>query len=212
MQADALEVTATLASGHFVRGVDATNDQPVVSLRADYSFNSGYFVAAECYRSTNREKASLPQACQLNAGYFKLLEDNQAVEFSIAYNDYREIAASQWDYAELTGSWHLNRNLTFSLSASDDWFGRGFASMAGDVAYRYHINHKLSARMRAGLLVLENRAPENYFEHIELGLHYAKARWGIGVSAMLVDSDIRRMTHFDLDQPELNINISYQLY
>ena len=210
--ADVFEVSTTFASGHFVRGVDVTDSQPVLFLNADYSFDGGLFAGAECYQSNAEEEVSLARACQANIGYFKPLLNNQALEFSLAYADYQRRRGSQWDYFKVGLDWHLNQNLLVSFSASDDWFGRGFSSLAIDAGYRHRLTDNISAIAKGGMLVLEGNAPENYFEYFEVGLQFSKSRWSVGINAFLTDDDISSVARFETDRSGIKLNLSYQLY
>jgi len=58
-----------------------------------------------------------------------------------------------------------------------------------------------------------SRAPVDNIELVELGLQYQMNRWTAGVSASFTDrDDLRQITQFEVDQPEVNFSLRLRLY
>ena len=213
VKAGVFRVNADLESSRFLRGIDITDGQPALSLSVDWSSDTGLFSGANCYRSDSQQGASLSNGCQFYLGYFKALNNNQAISFALNGSDYVRTADPQWDYLEATIDWNLNKETVISFGFSDDWFGRGFKSINIDAKKRFVLNDQFSISSSVGLLAFESDAPISSLPLLELGLNYAKNRWNIGLSSSWTSSDVQQLTpQFSTNQPEFQLSVSYRLY
>ena len=211
-RADVIQVNASLATGHFVRGVDLTNDRPAVFLGVDWSLDNGVFSGAECYRSDLDDQPGLKRGCQFYLGYFLPLNKQQAISLSLRHSDYVSSPFAEWDYTELAVDWHPNRNTTLSVSATDDWLGRGHSMVALNGSIQRAISQRINASLGAGVMQFESSADIDAVGFASIGVSYEQSRWSTSLSATAIDRDIRQLTHFALDQPEINLTLSYRLY
>jgi len=208
-----IQVNGALASGHFVRGLDLTDDQPAIFVGLDWTGNNGVFSGAECYRSNSDRERSLNSGCQFYLGYFKALANGQALAVKINHSEYATSKASEWDFTQIQADWHINQQITFSLSATDDWLGRGFSTVAVDAAIRKPLNDRISAHLKVGVMKIESRAPIDFIELAEFGVQYQQQRWLFEVAASFSDrEDLRRMTRLEVDSPEINAAVRYRFY
>jgi len=211
--ADVVQINAAIANGHFVRGQNLTNDQAAIFLGVDWSSDEGAFAGAECYTSNANRPGALPHGCQYYLGYFRPLKNDQALSLSVTHNDYVRTRSPQWDFTQASLDWHLNTNATLNLTATDDWLGRGFATASLNGILHRPISKRLSAKLSAGIMKVGSRAPVDNIELVELGLQYQMNRWTAGVSASFTDrDDLRQITQFEVDQPEVNFSLRFRLY
>lgn len=212
-KADVLQVNTAITNGHFVRGQNLTDGQPTVSLSADWSMDNGLFTGAECYKSNSARDRSLSTGCEYYLGYFKAFNNGQAITTTIKHNDYSTFKKDSWDYTQASVDWHLNRNATINLTATDDWLGRGFATVALDASLNRKITEKFSAQFSAGVMKIESSAPVDHIELAELSMQYEHERWLARLSTTFTDTDdLQRMTQLDVSQPEISFSIKYRLY
>lgn len=206
------QISIGVESNHFVEGLNLTDDNPALNLAIDVSFDHGTFFGGDCYRANVDRGAGLKSGCDYYLGYFKPLSKNQALTLSATHHDYQRTSGRQWDYTELSVEWHVSRKATLSVSATDDWFGRGFETVSLNGKFEYPLSASLSTILEGGIVNLESRAPIDSLEFGKLSLQHQHKRWTSKLSVIASDNDLRRMTRFDVDQPEIALSISYRLY
>lgn len=210
--ADVFQVNAGIATSHFERGINISEEQAVASLSLDWSSNQGLFAGTECYQSNSKSRHTLPHGCQFYLGYFTTLQNKQALSVSLTHKDYANTIERQWDYTLVTLDWHLNQRIMLSLSATDDWLGRSFAATMLDGKIQYPLNKHVNTYIGLGLMRFESTTPIDQAALFEAGLSFEKNRWRIGLDLISTSRDMTRMTGFDIDQPEVSFNIRYRLY
>jgi len=206
------QISAGIESSHFVDGLNLTDDQPSANLSIDVSFDQGLFLGSDCYHSEVDDGLGLERGCDYYLGYFRPISDTQAITASVTQHDYQRILNQEWDYTELSLDWHLSRRATLSVAATDDWFGRGFETVSLSGKFEHPLSKSFKAIIEGGVINLESRAPVNALEFGKLSLQHQKERWTSELSLILSDNDFRRMTRFDVDQPEVALSFSYRLY
>ncbi len=214
--ADVLKLDVKVSNSQFLKGLNVSGDSTALGLRLDWSHNSGGFTGADCYTSNPARNRGWSDGCQFYAGYFMPLnlskDSQQALTASVRRYEFSNAFARDPDFTEVVFDWHFNRNQSISLSASNDWLGRGFRSVAIDARMRRPISSNLNAIVGLGITDIESSAPVSSIEFAEIGLQYALDRWSFEAKALHGDSDLSVMTGFAVDQPDLLFSLGYQIY
>jgi len=212
VSAGTLQVNSTLASGHYLRGIELADDGPALSVGLDWSSDNGLFLGTECFVGGAERFSSFEQGCVSYAGYFRPLNANNALSFEAKRYDYNGRDPIDWDTSEYSINWHYKEALLVSATLSDDWLARGTSTTALDVSYTYALNNSFSVLTQAGVLVPSTRQTFDTLTTGSIGLQYQHNRWSTVIKANFVDSASRQNLPFDIDDPEFFWSISYQLY
>lgn len=212
VKADVLHINAGLSTGHFIDGYTVTDQKPIVFVGGDWSFNNGTFSGADCYQSSSDRGESLSRGCHAYLGYFTKINDDQALTLELRHKRYLIRSGFFWTDTEATINWHINRRLTFAVTANDNWLDRGHATLSFKGDYVKPLNNEWSSYVSAGLLQFEGTSNIGGAEHFEFGLKYQKQRWGAEVSAIFSDHELGDLLGFDASQNQLRFTVSYRLY
>lgn len=212
VNADVLQINATVSSRQVERGLNLSDGQAVAALGFDWSAQQGQFAGLQCYQSHADDHESLPRGCQAYLGYFMPLKGAQALTFNLAHNDYARTRANRWNYTTAAIDWHVLRNATLSLGAVDDWLGRGSAVLFLDGSARYALTPEWSVNGRIGLMQFESSAALDSSELLELGLQYDRQRWSANLQASLTDREVQSITPFAAQRAQITLSVSYRLY
>jgi len=211
--APVVQVTVGVESSRFVDGLDITGGKPAINLAADVSFENGSFGGADCYKTqTLFFQDGIDAGCNYYVGYFSPRKNDQALSATLSRSEYAPTPALQWDSTTAALSWHTNRSTTLTLSAVDDWFGRGFSSVGVNAAYQHSLSDHWSANGELSYINFSGSAPINAINYARLGLRFEKGRWTSELNLQLSDNSLRQITSIDVDQPALSLRISYRLY
>ncbi len=206
-----LELNGSAASGHYTRGIQLSDNGPVVEIGIDWSSNNGSFVGANCFRGSSERLIGFRRGCVLTAGYFGTLNANNALSVEFSRADYPDNGRADWDTNVIALNWHYKDSLFASVSYSDDWYARGTDTAMLDMEYRYSLAEGLTAKASIGYLEpFDDRF--RAFTNLGIGLEYQVGRWVSSVSATQVDSSLRDVLPFGFDRPEWQWRLAYQLY
>ena len=211
-KADVFQVTGGISSGNFVDGVNVTDSQPVLFLGADWSFDNGAFTGAECYESNSERGESLSRGCHLFAGYFSQINENQAITVELRRKEYLIRTGTFWRYFEGSVDWHVNKRVTLSLGATDNWLDQGYSTVSFGADYSQPLTSGITAYGLVDVMKFESTANIGYTEHYELGVKYQKERWNVGLSAIFSDPLLREQLGFSVSEEQLRLTFSYRLY
>jgi len=208
-----VQVSAGAESSLFVDGLDISDGKPAINLSADLSFDNGAFAGLDCYKTeTLFFRDGIDAGCNYYLGYFKPHNNSQAFSATVSRGEYAPTPALQWDYTTAALSWHKNRATIFTLSATDDWFGRGYSSVSLNASYQHTLGEQWSANIEAGHIDFGSRAPVDSAVHARLGFRFEQGRWTSEVNLNLQDYDLDPLTLRDSDQPDFSLRFIYRLY
>jgi len=210
--ADVFQANAGLSTGHFIDGYNVTDEKPIVFLGGDWSFDNGAFTGAECYQSSSDEGESLSRGCHFFAGFFAKINETQALTFELRRKEYLVQGDMFWRYFEGAIDWHFNKNVNFSLTATNNWVDQGFATVSVGADYSKPLTDNFTAYALVDVMKFESAADIGYTEHYELGVKYQKERWSAGLSAIFADTELRDLLGFDASQNQVRLTVSYRLY
>ena len=213
--APVIQITAGVESSRFIDGLDISDGQAAVSIASEVSLDNGSFAGVDCYKSeTLAFPNGIDAGCVFYVGYFAALTNQQAISATFSRGEYAPTPspARDWDYSTATLSWHTNRTTVFTLSASDDWLGRGYGAIGLNAAYQYSISDRWSANIEASYTNFEAMAPIDAIEYLGLGVRFEQGRWGSELKLHLNDTDLEQLTPFEVDQPDVSLRFTYRLY
>ena len=212
--APVVQATVGAESSRFVDGVDITDGKPTINLAVDVSFNNGSFAGADCYKAqTLLFQDGIDAGCNYYIGYFQPLKKNQAFSAVLSRSEYAPTPARQWDYTAAALSWHASRSAILTVTATDDWFGRGYSSVGIGAAYQYSLSDHWSATFEASHIDFASNAPVNNINHARLGLLFEKGRWATELNLQLNDGDRDQLISIDPDQQAaLSFRVNYRFY
>ncbi len=214
LAAPVIQVNAGIESSKFIDGLDISGGKPVANLAADVSFDNGAFAGLDCYKSENLVFSDgIDAGCHYYLGYFNALSNNQALSATLTRSEYAPTPGRQWDYTTAALSWHANRSTIFTLSAIDDWLGRGYRAIGASASYDLPLDEKWSLNLSAGYLDFETSAPTTSLGHATLGLRFEKGRWSSEINAHLSDDNsLSLLTPFSVERLDVSFAITYRLY
>jgi len=210
-----VQVTTGIESSRFVDGQDISGGKPAVNLAADVSFENGSFAGVDCYKTeTQFFRDGIDTGCNYYLGFFKPINNEQAFSATVSHSEYAPIPspARQWDYTSVALSWHASRSTILTVSGSDNWFGRGYTSLAVNAAYQHTLSEKWSANVEAGFIDFESRSQRNSLSYGRLGLRFEQGRWGTELKLHLRNTGPRNLIPFETDRTDVSLSLSYRLY
>ena len=210
--ADLLRVNAGVSSSRFIDAINVTSDEPIAFIDADWSFDNGAFLGGDCYQSPSERGESLKRGCNAYLGFFTEINDTQALSIELRHKRYLVNTGFFWTDNELTLNWHVNKRFTLSTTINDNWLDHGNATISVQGDYFKPLNNRLGAYVSLGAMRFESSANLGTIEHFEAGLKYQKDRWGVDLSAIVVDEAIIDFIGFDTSQNQLKLTLRYQLY
>ncbi len=210
--ADVIEIIGGLGIGRFNQGVNLSSGQLNSELNAEWSADNGAFSSLSCFISENRLGRAIQRGCDLSLGWFKPLNEQHAITGSIARHDYSSPVLSGWQYTDASLSWHIGRDNTLQVRASDSLLGQGFASVTTSFHGSRPIAEKWRLNFEVGVTSLQSSTPVNTLEYGILSAEYARGRWATMIKVMLSDSEYQRFVKLDFEQSELSISLRYRLY
>lgn len=211
--ANVLEVSAGLAAGRFSQGVNLTGSELTADIATEWSSNTGWFTTLACFANDNRTPRRLLQrGCDARMGWFTPVNSEHAVSFAVSRHDYSSPTLSGWEYTDVSLNWHIGKNHTLELRASDDLLGRGFGSVTTRLQAFRPIGNHWSVHIDTGLIGMQRAAPVSSLHYGMLGLRYSRGRWVTEFKAMLSDSAYQQFANLDFNQSELGISIRYRVY
>jgi len=119
--ATTVQVTASVESSRYLEGTNLTDDSISASLAADWSFKQGGFVGFDCYTSTVDISEGLNNGCDIYAGYFKPINQNNAVSVQLTRHEYSQGIDHKWDFSDIATSWHPSKTTSFTATYSKNW-------------------------------------------------------------------------------------------
>jgi hypothetical protein len=213
--APVVQVTTALESSQFVDGLNITDGKPSLSLAADLSFDNGSFGGLGCYRSNQQvSNIGIDARCNYYLGYFRTLDNEQAFSATITRSEYTPIPIGEWDYTTAALSWHASPSITATVSAVDNWFGRGYSAVGFNASYQLDLNQRWSANLEGHYLNFEGSAPANSTADARIGLRFERGQWAGELNIHIAERnhDLRQFIPFSIDQPKLSARISYRMY
>jgi len=210
--ATTVQVTASVESSRYLEGTNLTDDSISASLAADWSFKQGGFVGFDCYTSTVDISEGLNNGCDIYAGYFKPINQNNAVSVQLTRHEYSQGIDHKWDFSDIATSWHPSKTTSFTATYSKNWLNRPFDAYAIKAETQIPIVDKLNFHVSGSVMALESGAPVDVLTFGKASLSYTHGLWVTEVGAIYTDPDQRRMVPFDIDEPELLLTLSYRLY
>ena len=213
VSADVLRINGGISSDGFVDNFNVTNGEPLVFIDADWSFDNGAFLGGDCYQSSAERGRgeALERGCHAYIGYFTPINETQAVSFELRHNRYLVNTGSFWTDYELAGSWHINKGLTFSATFNDNWLDSGHATFSVQGDYSRPLTDKFTSYVSVSLMQFE-AAAIGITEHIQFGVNYQQDRWSVDLSAIFSDAALGNALGFDVNQNQLLLTFTYQLY
>lgn len=211
-RAATVQLLAGLESSEFLDGANLSDDSPTVFLSADWTFDQGSFAGLDCYVSTADISQALDQGCDFYAGYFKPINESNALSLQLTRHQYSRGFDDSWDFSDLALSWHPSKRSSFTATYSNKWLSRPFDTYALKADTQVLMSERIGLNLSASLMAIESGAPVSSLAFAKVSLSYTRARWAAELGVIYTDKDQRRMLPFDIDQAELLLSLSYRLY
>ncbi len=210
--ADTLEVNGQLGVGRLIDGVNLTGDNAYVSLSSEWSANNGLFVSLSCFGRENNSEVAIQRGCDAELGWFKPINDKNAITLIISRHDYSSVELIGWQYTDARLRWHLSKQHSIGLRASDSLLGQGFASATAFVETSAKLNDRVGVSFEAGYTTLKSNPKASSLSYALLGADYRLNRLSFGVELLISDSNYQRFLKLDVEQPEFSANLTYRFY
>jgi len=207
-----LQLLGGFENSKFLKGVNLTDDSPIASITADWTFEHGAFAGVDCYVSSVDVSRALDKGCDIYAGYFAPINANNAVSMQITRHEYSRGLGRGWDYTDFAVSWHPSKTSSLTATYSDNWLRRPFDTYTLKADTQFPITESLNLDLSASVTAIESGAPVNELYFAKASLSYIKERWTTEFGIIFADKDQRRMVPFDVDEAELQLSVSYRLY
>lgn len=105
------------------RGAGLTDGNPGLGFSASWDFESGWFLGGGGYYAGGDPSGlNLSRSFNVNAGWFRTLGDDSAVELSLKRAEFVDI--ENWNYTELRADYHVNAELGLMLAWAPDYYGQ----------------------------------------------------------------------------------------
>ncbi len=210
--ADVFQASTSIQNSHFLGGINLSDDEPVVSLAADWTSNNGVFAGTDCSTSSVNNSEGIKSNCDFYAGYFKPIDSNQSVSFQFTRHEYSRGFGGLWDFNDLTANWHISKKTTFSTTYSKNWLNRAYDSLAINGNTQISLTGGINLNLSATVLALENPSPVSTLTFAKVSFSYGVERWTAEAGVVISDSDQGIILPFDVDQPDFSITFTYRLY
>lgn len=210
--ADVFQISTGIQSSRFLGGVNLTDDEPAVSLAADWTSNVGVFAGADCSTSSVNNSEGLKSNCDLYAGYFTPLNSDQSLSLQFTRHEYSAGFGGRWDFHDVSAGWHINKKTTLSATFSKNWLNRGYDSLAIKGDTQISLTDGLNLNLSASILALEDPSPVETLTSAKASLSFGAERWTAEAGVIISDNDQEIILPFDVDQPDFLITFTYRLY
>lgn len=105
------------------RGAALTDGNPGVGFSASWDFESGWFVGGGgYYADSDPSGLNLSRSFNVNAGWFRALGDDRAVELSLKRIEFVDVV--DWNYTEIRADYHVSPELGVMLAWTPDYYGQ----------------------------------------------------------------------------------------
>ncbi len=208
------QASAGLETSRFFDGLNLSDDRPVALFSVDASLDNGLFTGADCFAGDVDQLAGIKNGCSLYAGFFKPLNDSQALTLLATRHELARARNREWSFYELEASWNFNQQTAVSVTYARDWFNRPLSvdTVSLEGVYGRDLSDRFSFELIGGITAFENPAPINNIAFARAGLQYNHNRWLVEASIIYTDDRLATMVPFDLDQAELSLKVLYRLY
>lgn len=211
-KANTVELVGQVGVGRFIDGVNLTANNLFASLSSEWSAHNGAFVSLSCFGRENNLDVAIQRGCDAELGWFKPINDQHAFTVTISRHDYSSPKLSGWEYTDARFRWHLGKQNSIGLRASDSLLGQGFSSTTAFFESSKKLTDRLGVGLEAGYTVLESNPKARSLAYAVLGSEYGFKRFSVGVKLLISDSNYKRYVALDVKQPELAVDISYRFY
>ena len=207
MAAAELSIEAHVFSEVIERGQSLTDGGAAIGTSVSYDAPSGWFAGVGGFYS-DESPWGAPKTRNWNAfvGWFRELDRDRALEISAFRNQFIDI--ENWDYTELRGSYHLDPELSVSLSWSPDYYGREADSFILAGNWRPELSASTYLLLSGGAGYLTGPWDTSIY-YAEAGIGYRARRFDVSLTLNAVDNDSERI--FFTDGSTLALRLSYLL-
>ena len=190
------------------RGQSLTDGGPALGVSASYDAPAGWFAGLSGFYS-NESPLDASRTRNWNAfvGWFHELDRDRAVELSVARSRFLDI--SNWDYTELRGSYHLNPELSASLTWSPDYYGRDADSVIVSGNWRPELSVSSYLLLAGGVGYLTGPWDTSIY-YAEAGIGYRAGRFDVSLGLSAVDNESERI--FATGRTTFALRLSYLVY
>jgi len=210
--ADVFQASTGVQSSRFLGGVNLSDDEPIASLGFDWTSDTGAFAGTDCSTSSVNNTDGIKSSCEFYAGYFSSISPKQSLSVQFTRHEYSRGFGAEWDFHDLTASWHINKKTTVSTTYSKNWLNRAYDSLAIKADRQISLTDRLNVNLSGTVLSLENPSPVDTLTFGKASLSYGFDRWTAEAGFILSDSDQTIILPFEFDQTEFSINFTYRLY
>ena len=210
--ASSVQVLAGWQTSKFLNGTNLSNGSPAVFVDADWSFDNNSYAGGNCYASSGDRSQSVDAGCDFYVGYFKEINENNAVSIQLTQHEYSRGFNRGWDFADLSLSWHASKTSSLTVSFADDWLDRPYDTVSLDAQKLIPLSSKFVLNVSANYMDFDSGAPVSSLLSAKAALTYSHERWTTELGVIYTDSDQSRIFPFDIDQPDILFSIAYRLY
>ena len=203
-----LSVEAHLFSDVIVRGQSLTEGGAAVGANVSYDDPAGWFGGVGGFYSNDSPlDASKTRNWNAFVGWFRELNGGRAVELSVVRSQFLDV--SNWDYTELRGNYHLNPELSASLTWSPDYYGRDADSVIVSGNWRPELSASAYLWLSGGVGYLTGPWDTSVY-FAEAGIGYRAGRFDVSLMLSAVDDDSASI--FVTDDTSVALRLSYLVY
>ncbi len=189
--ADAALAESTLQAHAFSepvqRGASLTDGESAIGFSYDYNFENGLFAGLSGYYADGTPTgASLTRNLRGTFGWFTELDDERAVEVSVAWSEFPDV--DDWNYAELRVDYLIEEDASWTFAWSPDFFDRDAANTIVGGNWRPALGSNAYLVVSGGGGYLAGPFDEAYYWS-ELGIGFAAGRLDVQATLNLMSSD-----------------------
>ncbi len=190
------------------RGRSLTDGGAAIGATVSYDAPSGWFAGVGGFYSDDSPwNAAKTRNWNAFLGWFHELDGDRAVEFSVVRN--RFVDAGNWDYTELRGNYHLNSELSVSMSWSPDFYGRSADSVIVAGSWRPELSTSAYLVFAGGAGYMTGPWDTGIL-YAEAGAGYRFGRFDVSLKLSTVDKDSERI--FVSDGSTVALRLSYLVF
>ncbi len=181
----------------------------MAGISVNWDHRSGAFLGIDGFSA---EEGPVPDRSRGLRGYlgvFRELENNRAVEFSIAHTEFSGDFPESWDYTEARADLHLSGTLSLSTAYSPDLQGRGASSLAVFASWLPRFQNGGFLQLSGGSTWLGDDE-ESWVNFGEAGVGYSRGRWNVRLMHHLIDNRSVRLFLAE-GRNSTTLRIDYQL-
>ncbi len=188
------------------RGASLTDGNPGLGFSVSWDFESGWFVGGGGYYADGDPTGlNLSRSFNLNAGWFRALDNESAVELSVKRVEFVDIV--DWNYTEVRADYHFSPEFGVMLAVAPEYYGQADTVNAAGT-WRPRFSERSYGLVAAGVGYVSDGFDETIgWAQIGAGLNVSG--FDLTVSWNVIDDDTRDI--FFRPGDTLALQISYRL-